>query len=394
MNNQRFYYVPAFIIASIALIEMATDMYLPNLPAVVKEFNTTESLLQLTLSVNLFGLATAGLVAGPLSDTLGRRNMLLSGLILFLIAGMGCMLAPSVDILIIARLLQGLGGGVVLVVGTAAIRDLYQAEKLAKIMSMMGMVIAVSPGIAPIIGGYIGMYFDWRATFGFLVVCGAILVLIAFLTLPETLDTRHKKSFSIKLILKNYLEIFKIPAFVLNALLLALTIAQLWIEMGNLPFLYIQTLNVPSHHYGIYFGSSVFIFVLGTLFNQRYVMTYGVDRLLFSGILLKVISVLFICFAAWLNIQQAWLIQLLFYPGAFGLALVISNASSRSLSAITQHVGCASAVLYLLEMALAGLALYIAGLFFNNTLWPIAISGIIWMGLVFGLYGLRKMRIT
>jgi MFS transporter, DHA1 family, multidrug resistance protein len=391
MNNQRFYrYLPAFIIASIALIEMATDMYLPNLPAVLREFKTTESLLQLTLSVNLLGLATAGLLAGPLSDTVGRRNMVLCGLLLFLIGGVFCLIAPNVDILIGARLLQGLGGGVVLVVGTAAIRDLYQGEKLAKIMSMMGMIIAISPGIAPIIGGYIGIYLGWRATFGFLVFFGALLVLIAFYAMPETINKLERKSFSIKPILNNYIETIKIPAFTFNALLLALTIAQLWIEMGNLPFLYIQTLNVPSHHYGLYFGSSVLIFVIGTLFNQRYVMKYGVNRLLFSGILLKVVSVFLICGAAWLNLQQAWLIQLFFYPGAFGLALVICNASSRSLSAVTQHVGCASALLYLLEMSLAGLALYIAGLFFNNTLWPIAIAGIIWMFLVFGIYAVRK----
>ena len=111
-------------------------------------------------------------------------------------------------------------------------------------------------------------------------------------------------------------------------------------------------------------------------------MRFGVHHLLFLGIGLKIISVMLICGAAWLSIQQAWIIQVLFYPGAFGLALIIANAASGSLSSIKQHVGAASAVMYLLEMLLAAIALYIAGLFFNNTLWPIAAAGIIWIGLI------------
>lgn len=387
MNFSKF--IPAFIIAAITIVEMATDMYLPNLPAVLKEFKTTESLLQLTLSVNLFGLATAGLIAGPLSDALGRRSILLSGLILFLLGGIFCMLSQSVNMLIGARLMQGLGGGIVLVVGTAIMRDLFQGERLAKAMSMMGMMIAISPGLAPILGGFIGLYLNWRATFGFLVIGGGALLLTAFYLLPETLVHNIRQNKSPKAVLQDYIALFKCRPFILNGLILGLTIAQLWIEMGNLPFLFIQTLNVPSHHYGIYFGSGVFIFVLGTIFNQRFVMTFGVKRLLFAGVLLKILSVVLLCVAAFLNIDQAWLIQLLIYPGAFGLALVIGNASSQSLSAIDKNVGAASAIIYLLEMALAGSALFIAGLFYNNTLWPIAIAGVIWMMLILVIYKLQ-----
>jgi DHA1 family bicyclomycin/chloramphenicol resistance-like MFS transporter len=391
MNNQRFYrYLPAFIIAAIALVEMATDMYLPNLPMVLEEFGVEEALLQITLSINLLGLATAGLIAGPLSDAIGRRKTLLCGLGLFLIGGTLCIFAPSVNILIGARLLGGLGGGVVLVVGMASVRDCYQDERLSRIMSMMGMVIAVSPGIAPIIGGYIGAFLGWRFTFAFLAITGLCILALAFYILPETLKEEQRKPFITGAILKNYLTIFKTRIFILNGLLLALTIAQLWVEMGNLPFLFIQSFDVPSHHYGLYFGSNVFVFVLGTLFNQRYVMKYGVNNLLLTGVLLKAFSVLLICGMAWFNIQNAWLIQVGFYPGAFGLALVVGNASSRSLSAVHQNVGSATAIMTLLQMLLAASALYVVGFFFNDTLWPIAISGIAWTALVFGLFALRE----
>jgi MFS transporter, DHA1 family, multidrug resistance protein len=254
---------------------------------------------------------------------------------------------------------------------------------------MMGMMIAISPGLAPIIGGFIGLYFNWRATFGFLVIASVALLFTAFYLLPETLAQNSRQIKSSQSIFKDYIALFKCRPFILNGLILGLTIAQLWVEMGNLPFLFIQTLNVPSHHYGIYFGSGVFIFVLGTLFNQRYVMTYGVKRLLLAGILLKILSIALLCSAAFLNVNQAWLIQLLIYPGAFGLALVIGNASSQSLSAIHENVGTASAIIYLLEMALAGSVLFIAGLFYNDTLWPIAIAGVIWMVLIFGIYRIK-----
>ncbi len=391
MKHQRFYrYLPAFVIAAIALVEMATDMYLPNLPMVLEEFGTNEALLQITLSINLLGLATAGLVAGPLSDAIGRRKTLLCGLSFFLLGGTLCIMAPSVGLLIGARLLGGLGGGVVLVVGMASVRDCYQDARLSRIMSMMGMAIAVSPGIAPLIGGYIGAYLGWRYTFGFLAVSGLCLLVLAFYILPETLATQFRKPFLAISLFKNYLMLFKKRIFILNGLLLGLTIGQLWVEMGNLPFLFIQTYDVPSHYYGIYFGTNVFVFVLGTLFNQRYVMKYGVNRLLLTGMLLKTVSVLSILAAAWVDLTHPWLIQICFYPGAFGLALVIANASSSSLSSIDENVGSASAIIMLLEMLLAATALYVAGFFFNNTLWPMAISGVIWMGLVFGIYALLR----
>lgn len=391
MNHQRgLSSLSIFIISAIALIEMATDMYLPNLPAVLEEFASSEALLQMTLSANLLGLATAGLLAGPLSESFGRRRLIFAGLLIFLLGGILCMIAPSVMILLGARLIQGLGGGVVLVVGMASIRDLYHSERLAKIMSLMGMVIALSPGIAPIIGGYIGVYLGWRSTFGLLVICGFILLLVAIRMLPETLLIEKREHWVAKNILKQYIQVFKVRSFVLNGLLLAFTIGQLWIEMGNLPFLFIQTLDVASQHYGIYFGSQVFVFILGTIINQRYVTRFGVNRMLLTGVVLKVFSILLVCGMAWFSIKDPWVIQMSFYPGAIGLALVIGNASSRSLSSVDKSVGFASAIMTLLQMLFAATVLFICGLFFNGTLWPIGIAGLIWIGLVAAVIFLDK----
>ena len=150
----------------VALVDMASDLYIPVLPEIGHVFKVDESWVGATLSVNLISLAFSGLYYGSLSDTIGRKPVIIGGLILFTLASFACGFSTNITQLLFARFFQGLGGGVAFSVGVAVVRDLYEGgPKSAQMFSGMQSVIALSPTFAPIIGGIIGTMYGWKSIF-------------------------------------------------------------------------------------------------------------------------------------------------------------------------------------------------------------------------------------
>jgi DHA1 family bicyclomycin/chloramphenicol resistance-like MFS transporter len=158
----------ALIAALVALGPLSTDMYLPAFPAMVRYFDSGVAQVQLTLSVFLFGFAAAQLLYGPLSDRLGRKPVLLAGLAVFVMSSMAVALADSVAAVTALRLLQALGAAAGPVLGRAMVRNLYHPRDAARVLSYIGTAMAVAPALAPILGGYLNVWLDWRAIFLFL----------------------------------------------------------------------------------------------------------------------------------------------------------------------------------------------------------------------------------
>ena len=174
---------------SIALVEMATDIYAPSLPQIAEYFNSPSHFCALTISFNLIGLSLSGLIYGPLSDRLGRRPVMLGGITLFFVGGVLCLFSPNITWLIVARFIQGCGGGVALVVGMASIYDTFKGSQCAKVLSRLGMVIALSPGLAPVLGGKIAAAYSWHMIFMVISIAGfGAGVLLCFL-LPRNQRT-------------------------------------------------------------------------------------------------------------------------------------------------------------------------------------------------------------
>lgn len=173
------------------------DLYLPALPSLVTELHTVSALAQLTLSACMVGLAVGQLVAGPISDRVGRRAPLLIGVTLFTVASLLCALAPSIQVLLILRLLQGLGGSAGIVLSRAVVRDHYEGVASAKVFSRLQVITGVAPVVAPIIGGALLLVADWRGLFLVLTGIGMLLLVAAALTVRESLapQNRHQGGF-------------------------------------------------------------------------------------------------------------------------------------------------------------------------------------------------------
>ena len=172
----------AVLAATLAVGEMATDMFLSSLPTLAFVFDATTSRVQLTLSVYLIGFAIAQLVYGPVSDRFGRRIPLLAGTGLFVVATIGVALSTSIEMLIVFRFIQALVGAAGYVIALAIVRDMHDRDIAASMLARLGTVIGISPAIAPVIGGYLLVWFGWQANFVFLAAWGVfVMVLFALL---------------------------------------------------------------------------------------------------------------------------------------------------------------------------------------------------------------------
>src|ERR1700733_15155889 len=165
---------------------LSMDMYLPSTPTIAANLHASQSLVQLTLSGCLAGLAVGQLVAGPVSDGLGRKRPLLVGLVAFTALSVACAAAPDIGALIVFRFLQGMAGAGGVVLSLAIVRDLYTGTELARVLGSLMLVFGLAPVLAPVIGGQILRFTSWRGVFGVLAAIGLVLFLLAAF-LPETL---------------------------------------------------------------------------------------------------------------------------------------------------------------------------------------------------------------
>jgi DHA1 family bicyclomycin/chloramphenicol resistance-like MFS transporter len=386
MNRSNYFIVPFLLILIIATAEMATAIYTPCLPVIAEHFQVCEAIVQWTVSINLLGLALSGPIYGPWSDCYGRRLVLRAGMGLFLFDSLFSLTATSIEALLATRFIQGLGAGVAVVVAFAVVRDLFDEKKSAQVLSYMGMAIALSPGIAPIVGSYLTYSYGWKICFGVVSVAAALIVLLLFFWMPETLPEKKRSPFSVKSLRKGYIKTFQNKRFLAFALIPSLMIGGIWTWMAALPLLFISYLNVPLQQYGYYGFSGVAFYVIGTFINSKLVNKYSLHALLLSGLSLCLISASLLMGAGVLGVRSPLLLQVLDFPFAFGLALILPNGTALAFSEVREGLGTSSALLGSLEMALGALGVFLIGKFFEGTIISIAAIMLIGTVLSFLLY--------
>ncbi|MFY9479696.1 MAG: multidrug effflux MFS transporter [Aquabacterium sp.] len=196
----------------------AIDTYLPAFAGIAQSLNATPVEIQQTLSAYLFAFAFMSLFHGALSDSFGRRPVVLTGLVVFTLASIGCAMATSIGQLVFFRALQGLSTGAGIVVSRAVIRDMFPPDQAQRVMAQVTLFFGVAPAIAPIVGGFLFVHAGWQAVFWFLTGVGVVLWLANWWLLPETLHVDHRQSFAPRHLLKGYMELGFHPRFMLLAL--------------------------------------------------------------------------------------------------------------------------------------------------------------------------------
>lgn len=260
----------AGILAALAMVGPFTvDTYLPSFPAIGRDFGASAVALQLTLSAYFFTFAAMTLLHGTLSDSFGRRPVILAGLVVYTLASAGCALSQDLAQLLAFRALQGLSAGAGMVVGRAMIRDSYAGHEAQRLMSLVMLIFSLAPGIAPILGGFLLGWFGWRSIFVFLTSYAALLLVLTWWQLPETHPPPARQPFSPGRLAANYLQQLRSAQLVLLCFTLALNFAGFFIYILSAPAFVYDILGLNERQFAWLIIPGVVGIVLGALLSGR-----------------------------------------------------------------------------------------------------------------------------
>ncbi|HEY7124544.1 MAG TPA: Bcr/CflA family multidrug efflux MFS transporter [Ktedonobacterales bacterium] len=372
---------------------LSIDMYLPSLPSLSQEFAASTSETQLTLSACLLGLAAGQIIAGPLSDALGRKRPLLIGLTMYALASLLCTLAPSVFLLVALRFLQGLSGAAGIVIARAIVRDLHSGVALAKFFSVLLLVNGLAPILAPIFGGLLLRFTSWRGVFVTLTIIGALLVLAAATGLSETLPPDRRQTGGLRATLATFRQLLATRAFLGFALSSGLAFAAMFSYISGSPFVLQDLYGVSPQVFSLIFGTNALGIVIAGQINGRLVGRVALLKLLACGLSATAtggVALLLVVSSG--SIGLAGILPALFVMVA-SLGLVLPNATSLALSGQPRIAGSASALVGVLQFSIGAAAAPLVGSFGARTALPmatvIAVLGLSALG-VFLLLGRRS----
>ncbi len=259
------------------------DTYLPAFPQIQASIHASALEVQQTLTAYLLAFSVMTLWHGAFSDSFGRRNIILVSLVVFGIATLGCAAAHSVQYLWAFRVLQGLSSGAGTVVGRAIIRDLYQDTHATRLLSLVTMIFAIGPAVAPIIGGLIVKWLDWRSIFLFIFFYNAVLLWYCYRFLPESLPLEGRQEFHPRVLYKSYQMILKNKSFWLKAGILSLNFGGMFLMVSSAPVFVTQHLHLGPEQFAWLFIPLVSGIFLGSLFVNRIAEHWHITRQIWIG---------------------------------------------------------------------------------------------------------------
>jgi DHA1 family bicyclomycin/chloramphenicol resistance-like MFS transporter len=339
---------PGLIVLILSLLlgiqPVTTDLYLPALPTLTDSFGAPIAQAQFTLSALLLAFGLSQLLWGPLSDRFGRRPVLLAGLAAYTLAAVGSALASSMDMLIVWRTVQGAAMGAAVMGARAVVRDLYQPEIGARVMSKglsgLGLIACISPPL----GGLISDFASWRASLLVLAVFGATALAVVALRFTETVQHRNPDALRPAILLRTWTAIVRHPTFVAYTLLATASYATLFTFLAASSFVLIKVVGLGKTAYGFTMASSAFAYLLGTFLCRRLLPRFGARRsVALAGLLSLTGGTLVGCFAlaGW---HHLWAIMLPFYLVMLAHGVHQPCSQSGAVGPFPQAAGAASAL--------------------------------------------------
>jgi len=351
-----------------AVAPFATDLYLPAFPQMTTDLDTSATTVQLTLTGFLVGLAVGQLGFGPISDRFGRRTPLLAGAVLCVVASVVTVLAPTVEVLVAGRVLQGFAGAAGVVIGRAVISDVTSGSEAARAFSLLMIVGGVAPVVAPVVGGFLAAPLGWRGVLG-IVLALTVLMLVAVLavvreTYPPERRTAGRATGSLRDLGSR--------VFVGRTLTFAFGFTVMMAYISASPFVYQTMMGVSEAAYGVLFAVNALAIMASSATSARLVGRVPAARLLTIGVAVVATGAVGVLVLAVSGLPAGWLAVALFVVTA-GMGLVLGNATGLALQAVPRAAGTASAVLGALQFGLAAVATPLVSLAGEDTAVPLGV---------------------
>ena len=363
-----------------ALAPLSIDMYLPSFPTIRSDFGATAGQVQLTLSSYMLGFTLGQLGYGPLSDRFGRRPVLIAGIVLYVTMTIICAISISPEMLVVFRGLQALGGAAGTVLSRAIIRDCFSGPYMARAMSLLLTFILFAPMIAPVFGGYILIWFGWRAIFWTLAICGCLALLIVFLGIGESLPRERRMKPGFGPVLKSYIRVLSHREALGYILSGGATFGALFAFLSGASFVYIEYYGVAPEHMGYIFAVNVIGVMAGGWLNSRLVVIRGVRKMMALGIWFLLIGALIFYGLLATDVFGLWggILGIILFT--LPLNLINANAAAGALEFFPDAAGTASSVVGAIRYGWGAISGLFVGLLHDGTpmpmLWVILVCSI------------------
>ncbi|MFD7263267.1 Bcr/CflA family multidrug efflux MFS transporter [Streptomyces sp. NPDC059874] len=375
-----------------ALPPLSMDMYLPALPEVTSALHSPAATIQLTLTACLAGMALGQLVIGPMSDKWGRRRPLLIGMAVYVLATAICALAPSAELLIAFRLLQGLAGAAAIVIARAVVRDMYDGVEMARFFSTLMLISGVAPIIAPLIGGQVLRFSDWRGVFVVLTGVGLVLTLVVWRSLDETLPVERRHTGGVGAALRTMRGLLGDRVFTGYTLTGGFAFAVLFSYISASPFVVQEIYGASPQAFSLLFGvNSVGLIAVGQVNGKLLVGRVRLDKVLAVGLAVvtaAAVSLLLMSTGVFGEVGLAPIATALFVLMS-AMGVVLPNTNAQALMRTPHAAGSASALIGTSSFLVGAIASPLVGIAGEDTAVPMAVvqlvCGLLSVGCFLGL---------
>jgi DHA1 family bicyclomycin/chloramphenicol resistance-like MFS transporter len=370
------------------------SVFLPSLPSMTEFFKTDYSLVQLSVSLYLACTAVVQLIAGPLSDYFGRRNIVLAALILLILATIGCYFAQTIEAFLFFRVLQA-SIATLMAISRAIVRDMATPEKAASMLGYVTMGMSVAPMIAPSIGGFFETYYNWQATFLFVIILSIGLFLLCWFDLGETNKVKNK---SLREQIKEYPILFSSRRFWGYAFAAAFSTGTFFAFLGGAPFVGSKVFNLAPTTMGFLFGLPALGFFFGNFATARFSMRVGIDKMILLGTLFQIFGMGMSLVISLLGFGTAITFFGFCIFIGIGNGLTLANSTAGMLSIRPAVAGTASGIGGSIQIGGGAALAAIAGflLTISESAYPLQIIMFLsaFMGFVCIVYVIRRAQIV
>ncbi len=372
-DNRFFIAQITFLLALLtALSPFATDTYIPALPTMADFFGVPINMVEVSLTVYFIGVAVGQFFGGPLSDSFGRKTVALCGVFLFGSSSLLAVFIKDVELLWLLRFIQAIGGGGASVVNMAFVRDWFEGKDVARVSSLIGMIMMLAPLVAPIIGSFLLVSMGWQSIFIFMSSVASLVFMLFLFVMPESRHPQHiTKRLTARQLIGSYRTIFSSPKAVMLILANSFAVAGMFTFLTGSSFMYIEFFQIDVKLFPIYFGANIIMNVALTFLNYRLVKTISPAKILHVGLVIQLISGIILFFAVRQDSPQLWLVFSMMVVFIGSLGLIFSNTVALVLNQFPQISGSANAVIGVIRFAFSGVVGSLLALFHTGNLVPI-----------------------
>ncbi|MDO6435829.1 multidrug effflux MFS transporter [Cyclobacterium sp. 1_MG-2023] len=399
MKQQKSYFILVLILGALSTISpFSVDMYLPAFPAIAKSLSTSISKVQLSLTSYLIGIAIGQLFYGPLLDKFGRKKPLYIGLWIYVAASIGCSFTGSVESLIFMRFMQAVGGCVGMVAAQALVRDIFPVNKIAQAFALLTLVIAVSPMIAPTLGGYITAHFHWHWLFIILAIICSLIIFACKWQLPDGAAPDNSLSLKPKAVAIKYIEVLKNKKYLTYILVGGIAGAAPFAYIAGSSDVFINIYGLSVTEYGWLFAFLSVAMIGATQLNHILLNYFSNRNIVVTALCYQLVIGFVMILGVWTNALNVYFLIGLMFIFLTGHGLSVPNSAAISLAPFDKNAGSAAAMMGFMRMAMGGIISALVSLFHNGTAIPmvflmascILIAGLI---LLYYLYSTGELRL-